>query len=148
MREPETGAKGKLQEIEETRKVMPLAKFLKSIARQCGLTRRERLRIVDQALLLLEMNYVHLPLKQAMHAINPIQRLKLLKFRLETKGSELEDGMQFHRRLLEIFSSLRDLHTLYLLPTPFRDQIAFLPFLIEQYFESDGKGGRVERFLI
>ena len=148
MREPETGAKGKLQEIEETRKVMPLAKFLKSIARRCGLTRRERLRIVDQALLLLEMNYVHLPLKQAMHAINPIQRLKLLKFRLETKGSELEDGMQFHRRLLEIFSSLRDMHTLYLLPTPFRDQIAFLPFLIEQYFESDGKGGRVERFLI
>jgi hypothetical protein len=148
MAEPETGAKGKLQAIEEARKVVPLAKFLKNIARKCGLTRRERLRIVDQALLLLEMNYVHLPLKQAMHAINPIQRLKLLKFRLETKGSELEDGMQFHRRLLEIFSSLRDLHTLYLLPTPFRDQIAFLPFLIEQYFESDGKGGRIDRFLI
>lgn len=148
MPEPETGAKGKLQEIEETRKVVPLGKFLKSIERKCGLTRRERLRIVDQALLLLEMNYVHLPLKQAMHAINPIQRLKLLKFRLETKGSELEDGMQFHRRLLEIFSSLRDLHTLYLLPAPFRDQIAFLPFLIEQYFERDGKGGRVEKFLI
>lgn len=148
MPEPETGAKGKLQEIEEARKVMPLAKFLKNIAKRSELTRRERLRIVDQALLLLEMNYVHLPLKQAMHAINPIQRLKLLKFRLETKGNELEDGMQFHRRLLEIFSSLRDLHTLYLLPTPFRDQIAFLPFLIEQYFESDGKGGRVEKFLV
>ena len=148
MPEPETGAKGKLQKIEAARKVVPLAKFLKSIARKCGLTRRERLRIVDQALLLLEMNYVHLPLKQAMHAINPIQRLKLLKFRLETKGSELEDGMQFHRRLLEIFASLRDLHTLYLLPTPFRDQIAFLPFLIEQYFESDGKGGRREKFSI
>ena len=113
---------------------MTLAKFLKSIERHCSLSRRDRLRIVDQALLLLEMNYVHLPLKQAMHAINPIQRLKLLKFRLETKGSEMESGMQFHKRLLEIFASLRDLHTLYLLPTPFRDHIAFLPFLIEQYF--------------
>ncbi|HYT49975.1 MAG TPA: S41 family peptidase, partial [Pyrinomonadaceae bacterium] len=127
---------------------MTLAKFLKSIERHCSLSRRERLRIVDQALLLLEMNYVHLPLKQAMHAINPIQRLKLLKFRLETKGSEMESGMQFHKRLLEIFASLRDLHTLYLLPTPFRDHIAFLPFLIEQYFEPDGKGGRAEKFLI
>jgi Peptidase family S41 len=127
---------------------MTLAKFLKSIERQCGLSRRDRLRIIDQALLLLEMNYVHLPLKQAMHAINPIQRLKLLKFRLETKGSEMESGMQFHKRLLEIFASLRDLHTLYLLPTPFRDHIAFLPFLIEQYFEPDGKRGRAEKFLI
>lgn len=127
---------------------MTLAKFLKSIERQCGLSRRDRLRIIDQALLLLEMNYVHLPLKQAMHAINPIQRLKLLKFRLETKGSEMESGMQFHKRLLEIFASLRDLHTLYLLPTPFRDHIAFLPFLIEQYFEPDGKGRRAEKFLI
>ena len=127
---------------------MTLAKFLKSIERHCSLSRRERLRIVDQALLLLEMNYVHLPLKQAMHAINPIQRLKLLKFRLETKGSEMESGMQFHKRLLEIFASLRDLHTLYLLPTPFRDHIAFLPFLIEQYFEPDGKRGRAEKFLI
>jgi hypothetical protein len=94
------------------------------------------------------MNYVHLPLKQAMHAINPIQRLKLLKYRLETKGSEMEPVMQFHHRLLEIFASLRDVHTSYFLPTPFRDQIAFLPFLVEQYFESDGKRGRVEKFLI
>src|ERR1051325_9140401 len=102
----------------------------------------------DQALLLLEMNYVHLPLKQAMHAINPIQRLKLLKFRLETEGRKMEPVMQFHKRMLEIFASLRDVHTSYFLPSPFLDHIAFLPFLIEQYFETDGKGGRVEKFLI
>ena len=103
----ETGASATLLDIEGAGSITPLAKFLKSAERKSCLSRRERLRIIDQALLLLEMNYVHLPLKQAMHAINPIQRLKLLKFRLETKGSELEDGMQFHRRLLEIFSSDR-----------------------------------------
>ncbi|PYS22706.1 MAG: peptidase S41 [Acidobacteria bacterium] len=148
MSETETGSKATLQDIGRAGSMTPLAKFLKGAERKSCLLRHERLRIIDQALLLLEMNYVHLPLKQAMHAINPIQRLKLLKFRLETKGSEMEPVMQFHKRMLEIFASLRDVHTSYFLPTPFRDRIAFLPFLIEQYFESDGKQGRVEKFLI
>lgn len=148
MLDQETGSIATLQDIERAGRMMPLAKFLKSAQRTSCLSRRERLRIIDQTLLLLEMNYVHLPLKQAMHAINPIQRLKLLKYRLDTKGSELEPVMQFHQRLLEIFASLRDVHTSYFLPTPFIDQIAFLPFLVEQHFESDGKRGRVEKFLI
>jgi len=128
--------------------MLPLAEFLKSAERTSHLSREHRLRIVEQALLLLDMNYVHLPLKQAMHAINPIQRLKLLKYRLDTKGSELEPVMHFHNRMLEIFASLRDVHTSYFLPKPFADQVAFLPFLVEQYFEPDGKGGRTEKFLI
>src|SRR6266404_5550738 len=135
MAEKETGASDRLRQVEHTTAAMPLTKFLKTIDKKSGLSRKDRLRIVDQTLLLLEMNYVHLPLKRAMHAIDPIRRLKLLKFRLEepTVG-EMESGMQFHKRLLEIFASLRDLHTHYQLPAPFRDQMAFLPFLIEQYF--------------
>ena len=144
----ETGAKATLLDIERASSMIPLATFLKNAERKSSLSRRERLRIIDQALLLLEMNYVHLPLKQAMHAINPIQRLKLLKFRLETEGRKMEPVMQFHKRMLEIFASLRDVHTSYFLPSPFLDHIAFLPFLIEQYFETDGEGGRVEKFLI
>jgi len=144
----ETGAKAKLLDVGRARNIVKLATFLKSAERKMMLSRRERLRIVDQALLLLEMNYVHLPLKQAMHAINPIQRLKLLKYRLETRGSDLDPVMQFHKRLLEIFASLRDVHTSYALPTPFAYQIAFLPFLVEQYFHLDAKRRRVEKFLI
>ena len=144
----ETGAKANLLDVGRARNIVPLATFLKSAEPKTMLSRRERLRIVDQALLLLEMNYVHLPLKQAMHAINPIQRLKLLKYRLETKGSDLESVMQFHKRMLEIFASLRDVHTSYALPTPFAYQIAFLPFLVEQYFQFDAKRRRVEKFLI
>jgi C-terminal processing protease CtpA/Prc len=126
---------------------MPLAKFLRSVHSKSNLSRSERLRIVDQSILLLEMNYVHLPLKRAMHAIDPIQRLKLLKFRIETAGKEMYSGMQFHQRILEIFASLRDLHTLYLLPVPFKSHTAFLPFLIEQYFEKQRRKP-ADRFLI
>ncbi|HYR75302.1 MAG TPA: S41 family peptidase [Pyrinomonadaceae bacterium] len=134
MAEKETGAKAKLQKIEQATTTMPLARFLKTIEKKSRLSRKDRLRILDQALLLLEMNYVHLPLKRAMHAIDPIRRLKLLKFRLEEVEREMESETQFHKRLLEIFASLRDLHTHYRLPAPFRGRMAFLPFLVEQYF--------------
>ncbi len=151
----ETGARARLEEAEGALRrrhfsgVMLLSEFLESFEKSSRLSKEERLRIIEQALLLLEMNYVHLPLKRAMHAIDPIQRLKLLKFRLsEMKENELPPEMVFHRRILEIFASTRDLHTLYLLPEPFRDRVAYLPFLIEQYFEGDNKGERVEKFMV
>src|SRR5436853_2529285 len=145
MADKETGARAKLQEVESSADTMPLSKFLKTIDQKYKLSKRDRLRIVQQALLLLEMNYVHLPLKRAMHAIDPIQRLKLLKYRLETKH-RMEDEMQFHKRLLEIFASLRDIHTRYLLPSPFKNRVAFLPFLVEEYFDTDRHGNRVDKF--
>jgi len=128
---------------------MSLSSFLESIQRKGRLSRKDRLRIVEQALLILNMNYVHLPLKRAMHAVDPIQRLKLLRFRLlEMKDSELPGEMQFHQRMMEIFASTRDLHTMYLLPAPFTDHVAYLPFLIEQYFERNNKRTRVEKFMV
>jgi hypothetical protein len=45
--------------------------------------------------------------------------------------------------MLSIFGSTRDLHTLYLLPEPYKDCTAYLPFLIEQCFDR----GR-ERFIV
>lgn len=127
--------------------ICTLVEFLEIAERIQRLSRRDRLRIVEQALLLLEMNYVHLPLKRAMHAIDPIQRLRLLRFRLlEMPDSHVPSGMQFHRRMLEIFASARDLHTMYLLPAPYRDQVAYLPLLVENYFER--RDGRIEEKFI
>lgn len=151
--EAEIGARAKLKEAEaalgDNSRSVRLADFLEDVEKSERLTRRERLRIVDQALLVLEMNYVHLPLKRAMHAVDPIQRLKLLRFRLlELKESEMTSESQFHRRILEIFASTRDLHTLYLLPAPFKDRVACLPFLIEQFFETDKKRHIVEKFMV
>jgi hypothetical protein len=96
----------------------------------------DRRRIVEQALILIERNYVHLQHKIAMHAVNPVQRLRLLQARLDAASTQnLPPGAAFHAEMSEIFHSMRDLHTNYLLPDPYRGQVAFLPFLVEEFFD-------------
>jgi C-terminal processing protease CtpA/Prc len=105
----------------------PLPEFL---AQAGGLEPAQRMLLVDQALVLIEDLYVHLPLKRAMHAIDPVQRLKLLRRRLDRMSER-----RFHDELIRIFTGLRDLHTNYILPEPYQSKTAFLPFLIEEFFE-------------
>ena len=70
--------------------------------------------------MLLEQAYVHLPLKVAMHAVNPIGRLKILQNQLEQpRPDTIDHELNFHEEMLDIFNSLRDLHTNYLLPDPY-----------------------------
>jgi Peptidase family S41 len=108
------------------------------------LTLNERKLIVEQAILMLEQNYVHLPLKAAMHAVNPLQRLRLLRTRLDRATPATADPeWRFHAEMSEVFHSVRDLHTNYILPTPFSGKTAYLPFLIEEFTE-DGK----QRFVV
>ena len=102
----------------------------RAFAAQSSLTAAQRRTLVDQAELLIEGLYVHLPLKRAMHAIDPLQRLRLLRLRL----AELSED-QFHARLLRIIIELRDLHTNYILPSRYRG-FAFLGILIERFVES------------
>ncbi len=124
MAEVELGKRLELLEIASSpttrRTVKDLGTFLSASDRKARLSREERLRIVEQALLVMEMNYVHLPMKRAIHAIDPIQQLKLLRFQLAEWNVDLESTIDFHRRMLSIFGSTRDLHTLYLLPEPYR----------------------------
>lgn len=114
-----------------------------------GLTQDDRLRLVEQALVLLEQNYAHRPLKEAMHAINPIQKLKLLREELlaQQGATSFTGDIDFHRKLLAIFLSTRDLHTNYLLPDPFASTTAYLPFLVEDYFDR-GDNPSQRRFLV
>ena len=114
-----------------------LTTFLMTIG---DLTLEDRKLLVRQALILIEQNYVHLPLKRAMHSIDPVQRLKLLLQQLEqtTDPQALPPEVTFHREMTEIFTSLRDLHTNYLLPFPFGGMLAFIPFMVEDFIE----GGR------
>ncbi len=103
------------------------------------LTLAQRRLLVDQAMLLLERNFVHLELKTAMHAVNPLQRLRLLRVRLDRMRPETMDPEPaFHAELSQTFHSLRDLHTNYLLPSPYKGMVAFLPFQLEEYSE-DGQ---------
>lgn len=103
------------------------------------LTLDDRRTLVEQALVLFEANYVHLPLKSAMHAVHPVQRLRLLLTRLGRQTEQTMDPeWRFHAALSSVFHSVRDLHTNYLLPAPFAGKVAFLPFRVEEYYDTDG----------
>ncbi len=58
------------------------------------------LRLVEQATTLIDDVYVHLPLKRAMHAVDPVQSLKLLRRRLAAISER-----QFHNEMIDIFNS-------------------------------------------
>lgn len=106
-----------------------IAEFLETAGE---LTIDERQQIVDQALVMIEQLYVHLQLKRAMHAVDPVQRLRLLRLRLASLSERA-----FHDEMIMIYTHLRDLHTNYILPNPFRTRVAALPFRIEEFFEGD-----------
>lgn len=113
--------------------VVPLQYFRNA---NSGLTPAEMEMAVNQALVLLDDLYAHLLLKEAMHAVDPVQALKLLL--LQVRRGLIGNEKAFHQRMLEIFNSLRDLHTNYLLPEPFAESVAFVPFMVEEYFDEHG----------
>ena len=59
------------------------------------LSREERVQMLDQAMLLLADNYVHLPLKEAMYAVNPTQSLRLFREQTLQTETELISTVQF-----------------------------------------------------
>jgi hypothetical protein len=65
-----------------------------------------------------------------MYAIDPVQRLRLLRVRIEGTPDRA-----FHDEMIDIFAKLRDLHTGYVLPNPYRQRTAYLPFQVEEYDE-------------
>ena len=60
----------------------------------------ERKVVVDQALLILENNYVHLPFKRSMHGIDPLQQLRLLQTLFLNVRYELFQSYPLHSHTL------------------------------------------------
>jgi cytosine/adenosine deaminase-related metal-dependent hydrolase len=110
---------------------LPLGELLD---RRGDLTLGDRRLIVEQAIVLLDQAYVHLPMKRARYAVDPLQRLRLLEHRLQDADTidELGPESDFHEELIDIFTSLRDLHTHYVPPEPYRSHTVYLPFLVEE----------------
>ncbi|MGJ5817861.1 S41 family peptidase [Paludibaculum fermentans] len=104
------------------------------------LTLDEKYTIIDQAIMVVDQLYAHLPFKRARYAIDPVQRLRLIRSRLNASTSEV----RFHSDMVAALASLRDAHTFYGLPSPFRDAMAFLPFQLRFYFDESGAA----RFLV
>ncbi|MDR3524391.1 MAG: S41 family peptidase [Acetobacteraceae bacterium] len=82
--------------------------------------------IIDAAASVLADHYAHLPHKRSAHGVDPVARLRALARSLEDLATETG----FHAELVQIFAELRDLHTVYTLPTPFAGMVAFLPFQV------------------
>ena len=74
--------------------------------RSAALPEAARLGLIETFVQLIEGLYAHLPLKRAMYATDPVQRLRLLAQR-----AGLMDDLAFHYELARIVTGLRDAHT-------------------------------------
>jgi C-terminal processing protease CtpA/Prc len=98
------------------------------------LTPQEQEVVVATFIQILDGLYVHLPLKRAMHGIDPVQQLRRLLDRVRVG---LDDAT-FHAEMARIITSIRDAHTTYIGPSNLQGYVAALPFLIEEFAE-DGR---------
>jgi C-terminal processing protease CtpA/Prc len=115
---------------------MRLAEFREAVASH-PMTPAERRVVLDHAQRIISDLYVHLAQKQALYGADPIKQLR----RLARHEEDLDDP-SFHREMLRIFDSLRDLHTTYVLPEPYRGQVV-LGFVVESCWQ-DGR----QRFVV
>ncbi|MCP5052027.1 MAG: hypothetical protein GY940_32965 [bacterium] len=108
---------------------------------------RNRKAAIDEAIMLIREAWVHLPEQMAEYGVRPISQLKALRHRCKKKvnGKLKMNDRTFHNQLLEIFTGLRDLHTGYSLPTPYRNGVAFLPFMMEEFYEEKSEKGQEEK---
>jgi C-terminal processing protease CtpA/Prc len=120
---------------------MSLAEF-RTLVTGDPMTAAERALVLAQARTVIDNLYVHLTQKRAMYGIDPSQQLRLL----ERRQAVMEDA-SFHRELQRIFDSLRDMHTTYVLPEPYRGRV-FLGFVLERYWEPIGDGQFAQRFIV
>jgi Peptidase family S41 len=97
-----------------------------------GFSAADRENIVDHFLLLIEGAYVHLPQKRATYGHDPVQRLRLLRQRIENI-----DNQTFHNEMVKIATDLRDAHTRYVGPQRLDGYVAVLPFLLEAFGSTD-----------
>jgi hypothetical protein len=97
-------------------------------ARPMDLDGGQRLQVLDTLIASISGAYAHLPAKRAAYASDPVQALTLLRRR----AADLSDT-EFNRAVSALITGLRDAHTRYIGPSTLRDQVAVLPFLVEQY---------------
>src|SRR5262249_31392362 len=87
----------------------------------------DREKIAAQAVKLLDGFYCHLPIKQKLYGVKPLDRLQ----QFQARASQLNNDRPFHAELHDIFTELHDMHTRYRPPPPYVSAHAFLPFRVE-----------------
>ena len=119
--------------------VIPILDF-RAAADANPMSREERLAIIQQAELMFEHLYPHLPFKtELFHLMRPGEFLRTVRARVDTLSETA-----FHGWLLSAFALVRDAHTVYGLPSPYRGATAFLPFQMATVIDPGGQ----RRFIV
>ncbi len=127
-----------------------IAQFLDK-AKSKKLSFQSKMRIIDQAIVLLEQFYAHLPFKRARYAIDPVRKLRLLEgqvIQMQMEEADQVDDLVFHRQMVDAFSELRDPHTFYSLPAPYAGAVAFLPIGLSCCFDKTDPSNIRKRFVV
>lgn len=114
-------------------KTQPLAQFLTAAELQ-KITPEEKRIILNQALLMFEHLYPHLPFKKRLFgdSVDPEENLATVSAQTDALGE-----MDFHSRVIAAFGIVLDPHTWYGLPAPYRGAVAFLPFQLGFWMDRD-----------
>ncbi len=112
-------------------RVQPILDFVRD-ADQHRTSLGDRQALVDQAALMFDHLYPHMPFKAELYQLtHPSDYLRAkVQPALETLSET-----DFHAQMIAAFSLVRDAHTLYGLPSPYRGAVAFLPFEIRPYLD-------------
>ena len=109
----------------------------------------QRLAVVNNFLHMLDGVYAHLPQKRAMYGQDPVQRLRLLEQHLRNTAVDgAMNNAEFHRRMAEILTELRDSHTRYIIGARDALLVDALPLLVEHYTEPSGQSGYIVSRLV
>jgi hypothetical protein len=103
-------------------------------------SRDEKLLLAHQLEVVLDRFYVHLPLKERMLGVRPVEQARLLQEHL----ARYPEDRSFMEALLGLSTGLRDFHMMLDLPEPWSRFTALLPFQLHEYFDASG----VVRFLV
>ena len=116
--------------------VQPLPAFLDD-ADQHRTSPADRQTILDQALLLFDL-YPHLPFKTEIYKLG--HPADYIRAKIQPNLDSLSET-DFHSEMIDAFALVRDCHTVYGLPSPYRGAVAFLPFEIRPYLDLRTKAG-------
>src|SRR3954447_26436204 len=112
--------------------VQPIVEFLEEANRK-RTPLKDRIAIVEQAELLFDHLYPHLPFKlETFHLEHPRQYLEKAR-----AGAPSDHEAAFQGAMIEAFSRVQDAHTTYACPPPWRGAIAFLPFQIKTILNNE-----------
>jgi hypothetical protein len=113
-------------------RVRPILDFVRD-ADQHRTSLADRQALLDQATLMFDHLYPHMPFKAELYQLtHPSDYLRASVQPAIESLSETD----FHAQMISAFSLVRDAHTLYGLPSPYRGAVAFLPFEIRPYLDS------------